>query len=275
MEAIATIPAAHAAVEKTLKLKSIDTPFNLDRKNCTIIVLSVLLLGAIMKISSQQFLEQLNNVIKKHHLLEHPFYQMWNEGKLSLTMLQEYAQEYYLQVHNFPTYVSATHAACNDLKIRQMLLENLLEEEQGEANHPELWLRFAEGLGVARQAVLEREHLETTQESVKILKDLARSEDAVQGLAALYAYESQIPEVSTTKIAGLKNFYGIDAAATLEFFQVHEKADEFHSQATREALLTLCETERQQQQAVVAAEQAAIALNLLLDGVYATYCQVA
>ncbi len=228
-----------------------------------------------MKISSQQFLEQLNNVIKKHHLLEHPFYQMWNEGRLSVTMLQEYAQEYYLQVHNFPTYVSATHAACNDLKIRQMLLENLLEEEQGEANHPELWLRFAEGLGVARKAVLERQYLETTQESVKILKDLARSEEAVQGLAALYAYESQIPEVSTTKIAGLRNFYDIDAEATLEFFQVHEKADEFHSQATGEALLTLCETEQQQQQALVAAEQAAIALNLLLDGVYATYCQAA
>lgn len=226
-----------------------------------------------MKISPQQFIEQLNSVIKNHHLLEHPFYQMWNEGKLSLTMLQEYAQEYYLQVHNFPTYVSATHAACNDLKIRQMLLENLVEEEQGASNHPELWLRFAEGLGVTRAEVLSRQYLETTRESVKILKDLARSEEPAVGLAALYAYESQIPEVSTTKIAGLKSFYSIDAESTLEFFQVHEKADEFHSQATRAALLTLCETEQQQQQALEAAEEAACALNLLLDGVYANYCQ--
>ena len=226
-----------------------------------------------MTISQQQFLESINNVIKQHHLLQHPFYQMWNEGKLSLEMLQEYAQEYYLQVHNFPTYVSATHAACDDLKVCQMLLENLVEEEQGANNHPELWLRFAEGLGVDRQAVLERNYLNQTRESIRILKDLARSEEAHQGLAALYAYESQIPEVSTTKIAGLKEFYGIDSEAALNFFQVHEKADKFHSQATREALLQLCKTEEQQQQALEATEKAAQALNLLLDGVYETYCQ--
>jgi pyrroloquinoline-quinone synthase len=50
--------------------------------------------------------------------------------------------------------------------------------------------------------VLDREHLEKTSESVRLLKDLARSESPVKGLAALYAYEAQIPEVSTTKIAG-------------------------------------------------------------------------
>jgi len=226
-----------------------------------------------MKIAEQQFLEQLNGTIEKHNLLKHPFYQMWNEGKLSLAMLQEYAQEYYLQVHNFPTYVSATHASCDDIKIRQMLLENLIEEERGTAHHPELWLRFAEGLGVDRQAVLERQHLEKTRESVRILKDLARSEEPAQGLAALYAYESQVPEVATTKIAGLQQFYGIDSENALSFFKVHEKADEFHSQATREALLELCQTEEQKQKALSAAEKAACALNLLLDGVYETYCQ--
>jgi Pyrroloquinoline quinone (Coenzyme PQQ) biosynthesis protein C len=126
--------------------------------------------------TEQQFLEQLNAILDQHHLLKHPFYQMWNEGKLDLAMLQEYAQEYYLQVHNFPTYVSATHASCDDIKIRQMLLENLIEEERGAANHPELWLRFAEGLGLDRNAVLGREHLEQTRESVRMLKDLARSE---------------------------------------------------------------------------------------------------
>ena len=223
--------------------------------------------------TQQQFLEQLNTILDQNHLLKHPFYQMWNEGKLDLAMLQEYAQEYYLQVHNFPTYVSATHAACDDIKIRQMLLENLIEEERGAANHPELWLRFAEGLGLDRNAVIDREHLEKTSESVRLLKDLARSESPVKGLAALYAYEAQIPEVSTTKIAGLKEFYGIDSEAALSFFKVHEKADEFHSQATCEALLELCQTEEAKQEALLAAEKATFALNLLLDGVYETYCQ--
>ncbi len=64
-----------------------------------------------IKITTQEFLLQLDKIIEKKHLLKHQFYQMWNEGKLSLEMLQEYAQEYYLQVHYFPTYVSATLGA--------------------------------------------------------------------------------------------------------------------------------------------------------------------
>lgn len=219
-----------------------------------------------------KFLNQIDAIVSQNCLLEHPFYQRWTEGKLSLTSLQEYACEYYHQVRNFPTYVSATHSACNDLEIRQMLLENLMEEERGNTNHPELWLRFAEGLGVERDRVLERDYHEKTRESVRALKTLARSEEPACGLAALYAYESQIPEVSTTKIAGLKDYYGVESDRALSFFTVHEKADEIHSQMTREALAKLCQTDEQQQQALAATKEAVSALNLLLDGVYETYC---
>ncbi|NJK38315.1 MAG: CADD family putative folate metabolism protein [Oscillatoriales cyanobacterium RM1_1_9] len=222
--------------------------------------------------TESEFLGQLDAVIEQHHLLKHPFYQLWNAGKLSLKMLQEYAREYYLQVHHFPTYVSATHAACDDLEIRRMLLENLIEEERGATNHPELWLRFAEGLGVDRQTVLQHQPLAKTQASVQILKGLARSENPAVGLAALYAYESQIPEVSTTKIAGLKAFYDVDSERALAFFQVHETADTIHSQMTRVALVKLCQTEATKHDALATTEQAVTGLNLLLDGVYEAYC---
>ncbi|MEB3277437.1 MAG: CADD family putative folate metabolism protein [Lyngbya sp.] len=225
--------------------------------------------------TEQEFLTQIDEIIDTHHLLKHPFYQLWNEGKLTLEMLQEYATEYYLQVHHFPTYVSATHAACDDLEIRQMLLENLIEEERGSTHHPELWLRFAEGLGVERKAVLERKHLDKTKESVQILKELTRSENAVKGLAALYAYEAQIPEVSTTKVAGLNTYYGINSADAVSFFKVHEKADEIHSKMTRDALVKLCATEEEKQAAISATQDAVFALNLLLDGIYQQYCQAA
>ncbi len=217
-------------------------------------------------------MEQIDAVIERSHLLKHPFYQMWNQGALTLTMLQEYAKEYYWQVHYFPTYISATHAVCSDLAIRQMLLDNLIEEEKGQANHPELWLRFAEGLGVERRAVLHHEPLDTTKASVQKLRELARHDNPLCGLTALYAYESQIPAVATSKIAGLQQFYGISSDRALAFFKVHQQADVVHSQMTQSAINQLA-TDQDHQQVLAWTQQAVDALNLLLDGVYSTYCQ--
>ena len=218
------------------------------------------------------FLARLDQIFKERHLLNHPFYQAWNEGKLSREALKEYSKEYYKQVHAFPTYVSATHASCDDIPIRQMLLENLVEEEQGADNHPELWLRFAESLGASKEEVRNHNALPKTKQSVRILKQLAQSENTEIGMAALYAYESQIPEVSTTKIDGLKKFYGIEDERSLSFFSVHEEADVIHSAMTRDAMVKLCDTPEKEARALEAAEEAADALNLLLDGVVEAHC---
>jgi pyrroloquinoline-quinone synthase len=221
---------------------------------------------------SLDFLQQLDEIIAERHMLHHPFYQLWNEGALTLPVLREYAKEYYLHVHRFPTYVSATHARCHDLSIRQMLLENLIEEEHGPDNHPELWLRFAEALGISRQEILQHRYLPQTVIAVELLQELAFRPNPVEGLAALYAYESQVPEVATVKIEGLKRYYGITDERGLSFFTVHIHADEVHRAVLREALLQLSPTEEDQQRALEAAREAADALNLLLDGVYQTYC---
>ncbi len=222
--------------------------------------------------TTAEFLQKLDEIVAERHMLQHPFYQMWNEGALTKEMLRQYAGEYYHQVHAFPTYVSATHANTEDMVVRQMLLENLIEEEHGPDNHPELWLRFAEELGMTREEVKERRLLEHTRNSVRILRELSGRSNPAEGLAALYAYESQIPEISTTKIEGLKKFYNLDTKNAIEFFAVHEHADEIHRTVTREALERMCITDDQKQAALDAAREAADAFNLLLDGVYNTWC---
>ncbi|MFN7131469.1 MAG: iron-containing redox enzyme family protein, partial [Myxococcales bacterium] len=101
------------------------------------------------------------------HLLNHPFYQAWSAGELTQEQLASYARQYYHQVLAFPRYVSGVHAACTDLEERQKLLENLIAEERGERNHPELWLRFAEGLGATREQVKGEALLPETEEMIE------------------------------------------------------------------------------------------------------------
>ena len=55
----------------------------------------------------------------------------------------------------------------------------------------------------------------------------ARSSYA-EGLASLYTYERQIPEIAETKIQGLKKFYGVNTKEGLEFFEAHKSADVVH-----------------------------------------------
>src|SRR6266487_1417177 len=94
-------------------------------------------------------LETIDAQIAAKHLLTHPFYQAWTKGELSREALQDYAMQYYHHVAAFPTYLSAVHANTDDQGMRRHILANLIDEEAGSPNHPELWLQFAESLGVS------------------------------------------------------------------------------------------------------------------------------
>lgn len=221
--------------------------------------------------TDSQFETTLLDAVMEYSMLKHPFYQAWSEGKLSQSVLGEYAKQYYAHVSAFPTYVSAVHSRCEDLETRKMLLDNLIEEEHGTENHPELWLRFAESLGVAREDVKNAELLESTKASVASLKTLTQSADYREGLAALLAYESQIPEVAKTKREGLKSFYNIDDERAVSFFRVHESIDILHQQIERDILGSVCESSDDKDRAIASASASAKALWSFLDGVSEAY----
>ena len=89
------------------------------------------------------FSKKLNKKLDQYHLLNHPFYKSWNEGKLTREIIKDYAEQYYQHVKAFPRYISATHSLCEDIEKRKILLENLNDEENREADHPKLWKNFA------------------------------------------------------------------------------------------------------------------------------------
>lgn len=173
----------------------------------------------------------LNLLAAEMSLLRHPFYQAWTEGTLTADRLRNYAVQYYRHAAAFPRYLSGLHSRCDDLETRQLLLENLIDEERGPDNHPELWLRFAAALGLTREEVLAAAPLPATTALVDTFTHLGRDLPPAAGLAALYVYESQVAEVATAKISGLRRFYGVEDDAGLEFFTTHREADPYHAAA--------------------------------------------
>lgn len=202
-------------------------------------------------------IQTLNDVIEKYNLLNHPFYQAWSAGELSLETLKHYASEYYAQVSTFPRFLSKVHSNCPEIEARKVLLRNLVDEEIHGDDHPALWMKFAKGLGtIPKDAELAQTHT-----MVNTYFDLANSH-WTDGLCALYAYESQVPAVSASKIDGLKKHYGINDADTLEFFTAHQEYDVEHSNQVASLIEKYADSDR----AVKATEKAAKALWQFLDG---------
>ncbi len=207
--------------------------------------------------------------IASRHLLDHPFYQRWTAGTLTREELRDYAGQYFHYAMAFPTFISAMHQHTDDLAVRQMLLENLVEEERGAENHPELWLRFCESLGLDREEVKRGTANDATRALIATMKSLARDGALHEGLAALYAYESQIPAVAKAKIEGLAQNYAISADRDVAFFRVHMDADVVHSETSRQILRDLCDTPEKAAAADAAAKQTLDALYGFLDSVTA------
>ena len=173
------------------------------------------------------FSKELNQKLDQYHLLNHPFYKSWNEGKLTREIIKDYAEQYYQHVKAFPRYISATHSLCEDIEKRKILLENLNDEENRDADHPKLWKNFAIAMGADSKKIEEVKAEQFTKDLIDNFFKNGRSTYA-EGLASLYTYERQIPEIADTKIKGLKKFYGVNSKEGLEFFETHKKADVYH-----------------------------------------------
>jgi pyrroloquinoline-quinone synthase len=187
--------------------------------------------------------------------------------------LKHYAEQYFHHVLAFPTYISAVHYNTPHLSVRQEILENLVSEEQGEKNHPALWQNFAVALGANEAELKTGEILPSTAELISTFRDVCLQSPFYAGLAALYTYESQIPEIASVKIDGLKQFYGMDEPKDYEFFTVHQIADVYHAQSTMALIESYANTEDKAAEVTASAQTVAKALWQFLDGIYETYCQ--
>jgi len=206
--------------------------------------------------------QELRAIVESNSLLEHPFYQAWTRGALSLQDLKLYAGQYYRQVEAFPRWVSSVHSRCPEISARKVLLENLVDEEIHGTDHPTLWRQFGNACGLSDAELAAAPVLPSTREAVDAYYAMT-SGDWTFGLCALYAYEVQVPEVSKSKVDGLQAHYGISQDGAVAFFREHMKYDVRHS----EAAAALIDRHGDRQTATAATTRASEALWSFLDGV--------
>ena len=182
--------------------------------------------------AGEALITALDALIQKHHLLQHPFYQAWTKGTLDRASLQLYAAQYYKHVEAFPQHLRRL-ATRTEGELRSLIEENLAEEENRRLPHPKLWRDFAASLDVEGATLDSTQPLPGTQALVDTFQQISEQGTPTEAVAAFYAYESQVPEIATRKIDGLRRFYDITEPRSLAYFAVHEEADVRHRQAWR------------------------------------------
>jgi pyrroloquinoline-quinone synthase len=231
-----------------------------------------------METTTKPFEAQVRDIVAERHLLGHAFYVAWTNGELTVEQLKQYAGQYMHHVLAEPTYISAVHSNTphfasdgrSDLGPRQTILQNLVDEELGEKNHPALWKQFAAALGVTEDELAATAAMPATRNLIETFGELCRNRPYYAGLAALHAFESQVPAIAAVKIEGLRRFYGISAAEAVEFFSVHEQADVAHSAAEWGLIERAADTPEKRAEVLAATRAACDALWSFLDGVYAS-----
>ena len=209
-------------------------------------------------------------------MLAHPFYIAWSKGELTLEQLRQYTGQYLHHVLAEPTYLSAVHSntphfasdGTSDLRALQTILQNLVDEELGPRNHPALWKRFAAALGLSERDLAEAAPLPATQNLVRTFTDICRNRPYYDGLAALHAFESQVPAIAEVKIDGLQRFYGFTDPRDFEFFSVHKEADVAHSDAEWSLIERAADSPAKEASVLNATSTACETLWRFLDGVY-------
>jgi pyrroloquinoline-quinone synthase len=204
-------------------------------------------------------------ILEAKPMLKHPFYVEWAQGTLPMAKLRQFARQFYPFEVAFPRYLSAIHTRTESPVIRQLLLDNLWDEEHGERNHPALWIEFAAALGLRADEVRTAELRPETKSLVEHFGKAAREAPLADALGTLFAFEGQVPAMSWQVIKGLTEHYGFEPRQ-FEFFSVHLVADIAHAGAEMQAIAEACSDE---DSLVEAVEVACGLLLSFLDGCYA------
>ncbi|HEX7207156.1 MAG: iron-containing redox enzyme family protein [Thermoproteota archaeon] len=209
-------------------------------------------------------IERIDYEIEKHSLLKHVFYQMWSEGKLTINHLQGYSKEYFQLVKVVPKFVENIFNVIADPSLKRAVGQNLKEESE----HIEPWIMFSTAIGVQRSDLASYKGENETNMAVSTLSQLTER-SLEEAVAAMYAYEKELPKISRSKIDGLKKFYGMQSNEATKYLEIHEEVDVRHSEVWKNILKTI--PEEKQERALNAAISSLEAQNKLLDSVQKNY----
>ncbi len=173
--------------------------------------------------------------MERHPFKAHPFFSALERGEVPKPVVRAWVKQFYPWLATVPLAMAERFSNCsidvaND-PYRRLILDQLLEEAgdpHGKApGHPELWLRFCEGLGVPRSEVLAEPQLPSTMVAIDDFLYTNRTNPFY--VSAAGSSEPPNVELCARLLPAFRKHYGV-AEDHLEYYRLHVTADVEHSE---------------------------------------------
>jgi pyrroloquinoline-quinone synthase len=189
-----------------------------------------------VRLEGERFRDELTRFkMENHPFRTHPFFADVEHGKAPKPLVAAWVKQFYPWLAAVPIAMAERYSNCppdpaND-PYRRLILDQLLEEAgdpHGKSpSHPELWLRFCEGLGVPRADV----HAATVNPSTMVAIDDFLYTNRINPFFISAAGSSEPPNVDLCArlLPSFRTHYGV-GEDHLEYYRLHVTADVEHSE---------------------------------------------
>ncbi|HTZ61945.1 MAG TPA: iron-containing redox enzyme family protein [Thermoplasmata archaeon] len=188
------------------------------------------------RFEGEQFRDELTKYkMANHPFKTHPFFAELERGAVPKPVVQAWVKQFYPWLASVPVAMAERFANCsweasND-RYRRMILDQLVEEagdpKGKEPGHPELWLRFCEGIGVPRAEVQSASLLPSTMVAI----DDFLYTNRINTFFVSAAGSSEPPNVDLCArlLPAFRTHYAVPEE-NLEYYRLHVTADVEHSE---------------------------------------------
>jgi pyrroloquinoline-quinone synthase len=204
--------------------------------------------------SPSSFVRELKEEINSSGLLikDHPLVQGVYKGTIPKHQLKGWAIQDSHYRRAVPRLATIRYLRCTDPEFQRKLGGVMAEEAEGgqygQTGHWDLFLRFARGLGLTEEEVVNSRPLAGAAAHVYWAELIAWTLPWFVAMSAQLAGEGIAPPAVVMMNEGLQKHYGLSADEAA-FFHVHGEADEEHGSLTEEIIARYIVTPELQQQA--------------------------
>ena len=184
-------------------------------------------------LSSDEFVEELKKEIAAFHKLRinHPFVKSISEGTATMDHIRTWAvQDYQFRVA-VPRIALLRYVACSDPEFAPKLFEVAEEETRGllpgSSGHPDMFVEFAEAIGLQRTDLENAALLPATAAHLYFAELVIHTHPWFVVMAAQMGAEGTFGPAAATLGKGFIGSYGM-TPESVRFFTVHVEADEEH-----------------------------------------------